>query len=94
MILSKNAFESYEAIKHKQGETKLTDKERLLLNEVYSEITGKPINKGCDACLLTVWQIVHNWYKLFYKATELTHKTKEVVNEIKGVIKRKRKPKV
>jgi len=54
------------------------------LNEVYAEITGKPINKGCTGCMITVYQILNNWYEQFY-----TSQPKEV--EVKKT--RVRKPK-
>lgn len=93
MILSENSFQSYELIKEKENETKLTDKEYLLLNEVYSEITKRPISKGCEACILSAWKIIYNWKVRFYEETKKAHQT-----EVKAPVqtaKRKynRKPK-
>ena len=68
MILSKEAFSSFEKVKQViiDRKVKTTDNEMLLLNEVYAEITGKPINKGCTGCMITVYQILNNWYEQFY----------------------------
>lgn len=68
MILSKQAFDSFEKVKQTiiDRKAKTTDSEMLLLNEVYAEITGKPINKGCTGCMITVYQILNNWYEQFY----------------------------
>ena len=87
MILSKNSFESYEKIKDKQNESKLSDIDFLLLNEVYSEITGRPISKGCSNCLLSAWLIVNNWKVRFYEETKAKY------TEEKPKVKRTRKPK-
>jgi hypothetical protein len=70
MILSAISFESYEKIKDKQNESKLTDNEFLLLNEVYSEITKRPVTKGCNNCLLSAWKIIENWKVRFYEETK------------------------
>jgi len=86
MILSANSFESFEKIKDKQNESKLTDNEFLLLNEVYSEITKRPITKGCNNCLLSAWKIIENWKVRFYEET----KSKYSVEQPK---KTRRKPK-
>jgi len=69
MILSKEAFSSFEKVKQTiiDRKAKTTDSEMLLLNEVYAEITGKPINKGCTGCMITVYQILNNWYEQFYE---------------------------
>lgn len=88
MILSANSLESFEKIKDKQNESKLTDNEFLLLNEVYSEITKRPITKGCNNCLLSAWKIIENWKVRFYEET----KSKYAVEQPK--VKRTRKPKV
>jgi hypothetical protein len=76
MILSKEAFSSFEKVKQViiDRKVKTTDSEMLLLNEVYAEITGKPINKGCTGCMITVYQILNNWFEQFY-----TSQPKEVV---------------
>ena len=68
MILSKQAFSSFEKVKQTiiDRKVKVNDSEMLLLNEVYAEITGKPINKGCTGCMITVYQILNNWYEQFY----------------------------
>ena len=68
MILSKEAFSSFEKVKQTiiDRKVKTTDSETLLLNEVYAEITGKPINKGCTGCMITVYQILNNWFEQFY----------------------------
>lgn len=68
MILSKEAFSSFEKVKQTiiDRKVKVNESEMLLLNEVYSEITGKPINKGCTGCMITVYQILNNWYEQFY----------------------------
>ena len=68
MILSKQAFDSFEKVKQTiiDRKVKTTDSEMLLLNEVYAEITGKPINKGCTGCMITVYQILNNWFEQFY----------------------------
>lgn len=68
MILSKQAFDSFEKVKQViiDRKVKVNDSEMLLLNEVYSEITGKPINKGCTGCMITVYQILNNWFEQFY----------------------------
>lgn len=68
MILSKQAFSSFEKVKQTiiDRKAKTTDNEMLLLNEVYAEITGKPINKGCTDCMITVYQILNNWFEQFY----------------------------
>jgi hypothetical protein len=68
MILSKQAFDSFEKVKQTiiDRKVKVNDSEMLLLNEVYAEITGKPINKGCTGCMITVYQILNNWYNQFY----------------------------
>ena len=68
MILSKEAFSSFEKVKQTiiDRKAKTTDSEMLLLNEVYAEITGKPINKGCTGCMITAYQILNNWYEQFY----------------------------
>jgi hypothetical protein len=68
MILSKQAFDSFEKVKQViiVRKIKTTDSEMLLLNEVYADITGKPINKGCTGCMITVYQILNNWYEQFY----------------------------
>jgi hypothetical protein len=87
MILSQNSLESFEKIKDKQNESKLTDNEFLLLNEVYSEITKRPITKGCNNCLLSAWKIIENWKVRFYEET----KSKYAVEQPK--VKRTRKPK-
>ena len=87
MILSKEAFSSFEKVKQTiiDRKAKTTDSEMLLLNEVYAEITGKPINKGCTGCMITVYQILNNWFEQFYNK-----QPKEV--EVKKT--RVRKPKV
>jgi hypothetical protein len=68
MILSKEAFDSFEKVKQTiiDRKVKTTDSEMLLLNEVYAEITGKPINKGCTGCMITAYQILNNWFEQFY----------------------------
>jgi len=68
MILSKQAFDSFEKVKQTiiDRKVKVNDSEMLLLNEVYAEITGKPINKGCTGCMITVYQILNNWFEQFY----------------------------
>jgi hypothetical protein len=68
MILSKQAFSSFEKVKQTiiDRKVKVNDSEMLLLNEVYAEITGKPINKGCTGCMITVYQILNNWFEQFY----------------------------
>lgn len=68
MILSKQAFDSFEKVKQTiiDRKVKTNESEMLLLNEVYVEITGKPINKGCTGCMITVYQILNNWYEQFY----------------------------
>lgn len=68
MILSKQAFDSFEKVKQTiiDRKAKVNESEMLLLNEVYAEITGKPINKGCTGCMITVYQILNNWYEQFY----------------------------
>ena len=68
MILSKEAFSSFEKVKQViiDRKVKVNDSEMLLLNEVYAEITGKPINKGCTGCMITVYQILNNWFEQFY----------------------------
>ncbi len=87
MILSANSLESYEKIKDKQNESKLTDNEFLLLNEVYSEITKRPITKGCNNCLLSAWKIIENWKVRFYEET----KAKYSVEQQKKTSTRKQK---
>ena len=86
MILSKQAFSSFEKVKQTiiDRKVKTTDSEMLLINEVYAEITGKPINKGCTGCMITVYQILNNWFEQFYAS-----QPKEV--EVKKT--RTRKPK-
>ena len=68
MILSKEAFDSFEKVKQTiiDRKVKVNENEMLLLNEVYAEITGKPINKGCTGCMITVYQILNNWFEQFY----------------------------
>jgi len=68
MILSKQAFDSFEKVKQTiiDRKVKVNESEMLLLNEVYAEITGKPINKGCTGCMITVYQILNNWFEQFY----------------------------
>lgn len=90
MIISKNSFDCYNEIKHLKNISKLDLEDYLKLNQIYSEITGKPISKGCVNCVLQAWLIVNNWVEKFYEVTELTYKTKEILKE---VAKRKRKPK-
>jgi hypothetical protein len=87
MILSKEAFDSFEKVKQTiiDRKVKVNESEMLLLNEVYAEITGKPINKGCTGCMITVYQILNNWFEQFYDK-----QPKEV--EVKKT--RVRKPKV
>lgn len=68
MILSKNSFDLYEEIKA-QSNSKLNDVDFLKLNEIYAEITGRPISKGCVNCVLQAWLIVSNWADKFYNAT-------------------------
>ena len=72
MILSKQAFSSFEKVKQTiiDRKVKTTDSEMLLLNEVYAEITGKPINKGCTGCMITVYQILNNWFEQFYTSQQ------------------------
>ena len=80
MILSKEAFSSFEKVKQTiiDRKVKTTDSEMLLLNEVYAEITGKPINKGCTGCMITVYQILNNWFEQFYdkQPKEVVKKTR------------------
>ena len=68
MILSNQAFDSFEKVKQTiiDRKVKVNESEMLLLNEVYAEITGKPINKGCTGCMITVYQILNNWFEQFY----------------------------
>lgn len=89
MILSKEAFDSFEKVKQTiiDRKVKTTDSEMLLLNEVYAEITGKPINKGCTGCMITVYQILNNWLDQFYDQTKAKY------NQVEEKPKRTRKPK-
>ena len=84
MIISKEAYESFLKVKEliKRPQIKYTDEQFLLLNEVYSEITKKPLTKGCAGCLETGLKILNNWMNLFEDATKKAHK-----------VKRTRKPK-
>ena len=69
MILSKISFDSYEEIKAQSNSSKLNDVDYLKLNEIYSEITGRPISKGCVNCVSQACLIVNNWSDRFYNAT-------------------------
>lgn len=69
MILSKVSFDSYEEIKEQSNNIKLSDVDYLKLNEIYAEITGRPISKGCVNCVQQAWLIVNNWADKFYNAT-------------------------
>ena len=84
MIISKEAYESFLKVKEliKRPQIKYTDEQFLLLNEVYSEITKKPLTKGCAGCLETGLKILNNWMNLFEDATKKAYK-----------VKRTRKPK-
>lgn len=91
MIISKEAYESFLKVKEliKRPQIKYTDEQFLLLNEVYAEITKKPLTKGCAGCLETGLKILNNWMNLFEEATRLAYETKEVVKKVR----KPRKPK-
>ena len=69
MILSKISFDCFEEIKHLTNSNKLGLEDYLKLNQIYAEITGRPISKGCVNCVLQAWLIVNNWSDRFYNAT-------------------------
>lgn len=69
MILSKISFDSYNEIKHLTNTSKISLEHYLKMNQIYSEITGKPISKGCDHCILQAWLIINNWAEKFYEET-------------------------
>lgn len=90
MILSKISFDSYEEIKHLSNSSRLGLEEYLKLNQIYSEITGRPISKGCVNCVSQAWLIINNWSEKFYNATAEKYTEIPVVEKVKKV----RKPKV
>jgi uncharacterized metal-binding protein YceD (DUF177 family) len=66
MKLSKNAKESWSAIKVKvlKGELDYTRDEKLQIQEVYAELTGYVAQvDGCQACLRDVIQCLINNYE-------------------------------
>lgn len=83
MIISKEAYESFLKVKKliKRPQLKYTDEQFLLLNEVYSEITKKPLTKGCAGCLETGLKILNNWMNLFENTTRLAYEAQEVVKK-------------
>ena len=85
MIISKEAYKSFLKVKEliKRPQIKYTDEQFLLLNEVYAEITKKPLTKGCAGCLETGLKILNNWMNLFEDATRLAYETKEVVKKVR-----------
>lgn len=65
MKLSKNAKESWQAIKVKvlKGDLDYTTTEKLQIQEVYSELTGYVAQvNGCQGCLRDVIQCLINNY--------------------------------
>ena len=65
MKLSKNAKESWQAIKVKvlKGDLDYTTNEKLQIQEVYSELTGYVAQvNGCQGCLRDVIQCLINNY--------------------------------
>ena len=91
MIISKQAYESFLKVKDliDKPQIKYSNEEFLLLSEVYSEITKKPLTKGCDGCLETGLKILNNWMNLFEEATRLAYETQEVIKKVR----KPRKPK-
>ena len=89
MMLSNQTFNTLNEVKTiiVERKAKTTNDEYLKLNEVYSEITGKPINRGCDACMGTVYQILNNWIDKFYEIQKAN------INPIAVKKTRVRKPK-
>ena len=85
MIISKEAYESFLKVKEliKRPQIKYSNEEFLLLSEVYTEITKKPLTKGCAGCLETGLKILNNWMNLFEEATRLAYETKEVVKKVR-----------
>lgn len=95
MILSKNSLISYNEIKHLTNQTKISDEDFLKMTEIYSEITGRPISKGCYNCIAQAWVILNNWADKFYYATvdRYAEVEKAPKNEIQEVKRRGRKKK-
>ncbi len=89
-MLSNQVFKTLYEVKDIiiERKAKTTNEEYLKLNEVYAEITGKPINKGCDACMGTAYQILNNWIDKFFEVQRMLYKTEQVVKKT-----RVRKPK-
>ena len=79
-MLSNQTFNTLNEVKTiiVERKAKTTNEEYLKLNEVYAEITGKPINRGCDACMGTVYQILNNWIDKFYEIQKATNTTEPV----------------
>lgn len=77
MILSQQSLKSFEEIKGLKDNIKLSNEEFLKLSEVYSEITGKPLSKGCSNCVSTGWKILQNWSDKFYEETLKAYQVKK-----------------
>jgi hypothetical protein len=90
MMLSKTSFDCYNKIKHLSSLSKLDLEYYLQLNQIYAEITGRPISKGCVNCVSQAWLIVNNWADKFYNATAEKYAEIKVVEKVKKV----RKPRV
>jgi len=90
MMLSSQVFKTLYEVKDIiiERKAKTTNEEYLKLNEVYSEITGRPINRGCDGCMSTVYQILNNWIDKFFEVQKALDTTTKIVERI-----RTRKPK-
>ena len=92
MIISKQAFDSFEAVKSilDTERIKLSTIEFLQVQEVYSEITGKPLSDGCSGCIITGLKILRNWRDKFYQDTlsQYSVKVQEIASD---EVKTKRK---
>ena len=67
--------------------TKLTEKEKHIVNTTYKAITGKNPAIGCNGCNDTI-KIVNNWLKGFYDKKETINEEptyKELLNKAKDL---------
>ena len=76
--------ESLDLIREKslQKDVKLSSAERLALDEVYHDITGRFINKGCtNGCIEQAMKIVSNYIKYHEPKGDKATKVKKIQND-------------